>query len=107
MITREVLHDKIRETIELGGTQILLQGGMNPHLSLDYYIDLLTDIKANFDIHIHGFSPPEIAYISDSASISIHEVIERLKAAGLSSIPGGGAEILSDEIRQKVSPINA
>ncbi len=104
VITREVLHDKIRETIELGGTQILLQGGMNPHLSLDYYIDLLTDIKANFDIHIHGFSPPEIAYISDSASISIHEVIERLKAAGLSSIPGGGAEILSDEIRQKVSP---
>ena len=104
VITREALHDKIRETIELGGTQILLQGGMNPHLPFDYYIDLLTDIKANFDIHIHGFSPPEVAYIAHSASLSIREVIERLKAVGLSSIPGGGAEILCDEIREKVSP---
>lgn len=104
VIDRETLHEKIRETISLGGTQILLQGGMNPNLSFDYYIEMLQDIKAHFDIHIHGFSPPEIAYMADISSFSIHEVIERLMEAGLGSIPGGGAEILSDEIRKRVSP---
>ncbi len=104
VISRESLHDKIRETMELGGTQILLQGGMNPNLTLGYYVDLLKDIKENFEIHIHGFSPPEISYIAQISSLSIEEVIRCFKEAGLASIPGGGAEILSDEIRKKVSP---
>ncbi len=104
VISRESLHEKIQETLDLGGTQILLQGGMNPNLPLAYYIDLLQDIKANFKIHIHGFSPPEIAYIAEKSSLSIESVVSRFREAGLDSIPGGGAEILCDEVRQKVSP---
>lgn len=104
VISRESLHEKIQETIDLGGTQILLQGGMNPNLSLDYYIDLLKDIKANFKIHIHGFSPPEITYIAEKSSLSIETVVSRFQQAGLDSIPGGGAEILCDDVRQRVSP---
>ena len=104
VITREVLKDKIAETIALGGTQILLQGGMHPELSLDYYTDLLTFIKERFDIHVHGFSPPEISFIAEKSGLSIAETITRLRKAGLDSIPGGGAEILCDEVRKKVSP---
>ncbi len=104
IISKKDLFEKIQETINLGGTQILLQGGMNPNLEIDYYIDLLTDIKDNFDIHIHGFSPPEIDYIAKKSSLTIAQTILVLKKAGLSSIPGGGAEILCDDIRQKVSP---
>ena len=104
LISRNILHDKIQETLDLGGTQILLQGGMNPYLELDYYVELLRDIKENFDIHIHGFSPPEIVFIAEKSSLPIKETIKILKEAGLGSIPGGGAEILCDEIRQKVSP---
>ncbi len=104
VISKESLYEKIKETIELGGTQILLQGGMNPDLDLDYYIDLLDYIKQNFDIHVHGFSPPEIWQLAQKSSMSVKETISALKASGLDSIPGGGAEILCDEIRQKVSP---
>ncbi|SLM30138.1 FO synthase subunit 2 [Desulfamplus magnetovallimortis] len=104
VIPRESLHHKIRETIDLGGTQILLQGGMNPNLDFSYYLDLLRDIKENFRIHIHGFSPPEIAHMAKISSMSIRSVITELKKAGLDSIPGGGAEILCDDIRKKVSP---
>jgi cyclic dehypoxanthinyl futalosine synthase len=104
VISKTDLYKKIKETIDLGGTQILLQGGMNPDLEIDYYIDLLEYIKNNFDIHIHGFSPPEIDFIAKKSSMSISQTISALKTAGLASIPGGGAEILCDEIRQKVSP---
>ncbi len=126
IISKESLYEKIKETIELGGTQILLQGGMNPALNLDYYVDLLQYIKKNFDIHVHGFSPPEIWWLTQNSqfketsksiknsssttaysskrSLSVKELISILKDAGLDSIPGGGAEILSDEIRQKISP---
>jgi cyclic dehypoxanthinyl futalosine synthase len=104
VISKKDLAEKIQETLDLGGTQILLQGGMNPDLNLDYYIDLLSFIKTEFDIHIHGFSPPEINFIAENACLSIAKTISVLKHAGLSSIPGGGAEILCDEIRQKVSP---
>ncbi|MBU0463143.1 MAG: dehypoxanthine futalosine cyclase [Proteobacteria bacterium] len=104
IISKQDLFDKIQETLDLGGTQILLQGGMHPGLDLDYYIDLLTYIKENFDIHIHGFSPPEIDFIAKKTSLSIAQTLSILKKAGLSSIPGGGAEILCDDIRKKVSP---
>ncbi len=104
VISREDLHRKIQETLELGGTQILLQGGMHPDLNIDYYTDLLHDIHAHFDIHIHGFSPPEIAYLSQKSALSIRRTLKRLKDAGLNSIPGGGAEILVDEVREQVSP---
>ncbi len=68
VLSKESLHKKIKETIKLKGTQILLQGGMNPALTLDYYIDLLKYIKTNFNIHIHGFSPPEICFIAEKSS---------------------------------------
>lgn len=104
VLTKEELREKIDETIALGGTQILLQGGMNPDLGLDYYVDLLSFIKENYEIHIHGFSPPEVSWLSSKSGISVKQVIEKLMDSGLDSIPGGGAEILVDEIRSQVSP---
>ena len=104
VISKEELKEKIEETLALGGTQILLQGGIHPTLDLDYYLDLLKYIKENFPIHIHGFSPPEIVFLSKKSSLSLSDTINKLIDAGLDSIPGGGAEILVDEIREKISP---
>lgn len=104
LLSKEELFKKIKETIDLGGTQILLQGGLHPELGIDYYISLLKSIKENFSIHIHGFSPPEVCHISEKAGLTLKETIEVLKSAGLDSIPGGGAEILSDRVRKKISP---
>lgn len=104
VLTDEELYGKIRETIGLGGTQILLQGGIHPKLGIDYYIRLLKGIKREFNISVHGFSPPEICYIADSSDLTVREAIKLLKSAGLDSIPGGGAEILSDRVRKKLSP---
>ncbi len=104
ILSREELGEKIQETLDLGGTQILLQGGMHPDLDLDFYVDMLSFIKDTYDIHIHGFSPPEIDFIAQKSGLSIAETISTLREAGLASIPGGGAEILCDEIREKASP---
>lgn len=104
VLSKRKLFNKIRETIEQGGTQILMQGGLHPDLDLDYYIDLLRSIKEKFPIHVHGFSPPEVTYIAGTSGLSIKETILALKNAGLDSIPGGGAEILSDRVREQVSP---
>lgn len=104
IISKEDLRNKIEETIALGGTQILLQGGMHPDLDLYYYTDLLRFIKDNFKIHVHGFSPTEIVYISQISGLPIEDTLKTLIAAGLDSIPGGGAEILVDEVRRKISP---
>lgn len=104
IISKQELKDKIQETIDLGGTQILLQGGMHPDLEIDFYVDMLVFIRKHFDIHIHGFSPPEIDFIAKKSNLSLAKTISILKKAGLASIPGGGAEILDDQIRQKVSP---
>ncbi|MCP3868210.1 MAG: CofH family radical SAM protein, partial [Gammaproteobacteria bacterium] len=94
----------IEETLALGGTQILLQGGMHPDLELDYYLNLLSFIKTNFPVHIHAFSPPEICFLAEESGKSLNDIIRALMQAGLDSIPGGGAEILVDEIRRKISP---
>jgi cyclic dehypoxanthinyl futalosine synthase len=104
VLSFEELDRKIRETLALGGTQILLQGGLNPQLSLGYYEDLLRWIKKNYRIHIHGFSPPEINYLARISDLSIKEVLQALVHAGLGSIPGGGAEVLSDRVRKLISP---
>jgi cyclic dehypoxanthinyl futalosine synthase len=99
------LKRKIEETLELGGTAILLQGGLHPHLDIGYYEELLTFIKSEFpQLHIHGFSAPELVHISRVSGISVEETIRRLKSAGLGSIPGGGAEILVDSVRRAISP---
>ena len=100
----EEIGKKIEETIALGGTQILMQGGHPPDLPLEWYEDMLRYIKANHPIHIHAFSPPEIVHFAKISGLSTAQVIERLRAAGLDSIPGGGAEILVDAVRSKVSP---
>ena len=104
ILTKRKLFNKIRETIKQGGTQILMQGGLHPDLNLDYYVDLLKSIKQKFPIHMHAFSPPEISYIADKAGFTIKKTLKILQEAGLDSIPGGGAEILSDRVREQVSP---
>ncbi len=90
---------KITELLAAGGIQILLQGGLHPDLRLDWYEEMLRWIKLNFPVHIHGFSPPEIVFFAKLNKMTLAEVIRRLRAAGLGSIPGGGAEILSDRLR--------
>lgn len=104
ILSKREIFKKIKETLNQGGTQILLQGGLNPNLDIDYYINLLSEVKKNFNINIHGFSPPEIAYIANRSSLTIRETLRVLKEAGLDSIPGGGAEILSDRVRRVLSP---
>lgn len=103
-LSEAVLFEKLQETIKAGGTQVLLQGGLNPVLGLDYYINLLQFIKRNFDIVIHSFSPAEILHIANKEGLSVVDTLTKLKAAGLDSLPGGGAEILVDAVRQRVSP---
>ncbi|HOE95282.1 MAG TPA: cyclic dehypoxanthinyl futalosine synthase [Candidatus Sumerlaeota bacterium] len=103
--TREELRQKIEETFEAGGSQILMQGGLNPELDLAWYEDLLRWMKQEFPgLHIHAFSPTEISFFRDHFGLRLEEVLRRLRAAGLDSIPGGGAEILSDRVRRKISP---
>jgi len=104
VLDRPVLLDKIRETVELGGDQILMQGGLNPELSFDWYLDLLRDIKAHFpQVNIHGFSPPEIHFFAKKFRMSLVEVLSQLKEAGLGSLPGGGGEILADRVRKEIT----
>ncbi len=104
LLPKEELFKKIQETVDLGGTQILLQGGHHPDLPLSYYEEMLRAIKETFPIHIHAFSPPEIVHFSKLNGTDISTVICRLRNAGLDSIPGGGAEILVDRVRRSVSP---
>lgn len=104
ILKKDDIFKKIQETVDLGGTQILLQGGLNPDIEFDYYLNLLSAIKEKFNIHVHAFSPPEIYYLADTNNITVKEAILLLKDAGLDSIPGGGAEILVDRVRNKISP---
>jgi cyclic dehypoxanthinyl futalosine synthase len=105
VLSRDELARKFQETVDLGGVQILLQGGLNPNLPLTWYEDLFRWMKANFPLAIHGLSPEEVRYIAEIENLPIRTVVERLIAAGLDSIPGGGAEILDDEIRHAISPL--
>ncbi|MEW6738534.1 MAG: radical SAM protein [Nitrospirota bacterium] len=104
LLSMDDLFKKIDETVSLGGTQILLQGGIHPELGLDYYTNLLKSIKDRYSINIHGFSPPEVNYLAERHDITIRETLLILRQAGLDSIPGGGAEILSDRVREVLSP---
>ncbi len=97
------LGEKIEETLRLGGTQILLQGGLHPDKPLEFYEEMLRFIKG-YPIHVHGFSPPEICHFATLAGLPVAEVLVRLRRAGLDSIPGGGAEILADRVRQESAP---
>ncbi|HEX3654622.1 MAG TPA: cyclic dehypoxanthinyl futalosine synthase [Pirellulales bacterium] len=104
VLPRDVLLQKIEETVALGGDQILMQGGMHPTLGLEWYEDLLQAIKARFpQVNVHGFSPPEIHAFTKVNKLPLRTVLERLKAAGLGSLPGGGAEILVDRVRGEIT----
>ncbi len=103
-ISKEAMARKIRELKSLGGVQVLLQGGHHPYLKLDWYEDMLRFMKS-FDIHVHGYSPSEIRHFATLNKLSVREVLERLRAAGLDSIPGGGGEILVDRVRGIISPL--
>ena len=103
VLPREVIFDKIQETIDLGGTGLLFQGGLHPELKIEWYEDLLRAIKAKFNIWCHCFSAPEITNIAEVSGLSLRDTIARLRDAGLDSIPGGGAEILDDEVRHRIS----
>ena len=105
VLPEHVIWKKIDETIELGGTGILMQGGVHPDLKIEYYENLLRGIKSRYKIHCHCFSPPEILNIARVSKLTVREVFERLRAAGLDSMPGGGGEILDDEIRDRISPL--
>ena len=104
ILDRQVLLQKIEETVAIGGDQILLQGGMHPTLPLEWYEELLRDIKSHFpSVNVHGFSPPEIFHLTKVAKRPLEEILERLAAAGLGSLPGGGGEILVDRVRSAMT----
>ena len=104
LLTYDDILEKVRETVEAGGTQVMIQGGLYPDLGLEYYERMLSIIKSKYDITIHSFTATEIQHFARQAGISILDCLKRLQAAGLDSLPGGGAEILVDEIRRRVSP---
>lgn len=95
---------KVRELVDAGGTQLLIQGGLNPSLGLDYITAVFRAIKQHFDVQIHSLSPPEIAGLAEKEGLSVRETLGILRSAGLDSLPGGGAEILVDRVRRQVSP---
>ncbi len=107
VLSFEQIGRKIDECKEIGGVQILFQGGHNPYIPFEWYLDLLHYIKANHRIHIHGFSPSEVVFFAERFRMEVPEVIRQLREAGLDSIPGGGGEILVDRIRQRVAPKKA
>jgi len=104
---KEVIFDKIQETLDLGGTGILMQGGLHPELKIEWYEDLLRSIKQRFNIWCHCFSAPEIMNIAKVSGLSLYDTLARLKDAGLDSLPGGGAEILDDEVRRRISRLKS
>jgi cyclic dehypoxanthinyl futalosine synthase len=108
VITHDEIDQKIEETIALGGTQILMQGGHHPKLSMQWYLDLLAHIKERFpSVNIHGFSPSEFIHFRDTFDLPLEEIISQFRQAGLGSIPGGGGEILVDRVRKRISPLKA
>lgn len=104
LLTEKEILKRIEEAIEQGATQIMLQGGLRPDLDLDFFTGLLKKIKATFAVTVHSFSPPEIFHMAMVSGLSIRSVLQRLIDAGLDSLPGGGAEILVDEVRDRISP---
>jgi cyclic dehypoxanthinyl futalosine synthase len=104
LLPKPVIFKKIEETLAIGGTGLLMQGGHHPDLGIDYYEDLFSSIKARYPIHLHVLSPSEIQHIARRSKLSVPETLTRLRDAGLDSIPGGGAEILVDRVRDIIAP---
>jgi cyclic dehypoxanthinyl futalosine synthase len=104
LLPKPVIFKKIEETLAIGGTGVLMQGGHHPDLGIDYYEDLFRSIKSRYKIHLHALSPPEIQHIARRSKMTIWEALSRLRDAGLDSIPGGGGEILVDRVRKIIAP---
>jgi cyclic dehypoxanthinyl futalosine synthase len=104
LLTEEDVHRKIEETLALGGTAIMMQGGLHPDLDIRWFERVFRGIKAHYPIHIHSLSPPEIVHIAKMSDLGVEETLRRLRAAGLDSLPGGGAEVLVDRVRLEISP---
>jgi cyclic dehypoxanthinyl futalosine synthase len=104
LLPKPVIYKKIEETLAIGGTGLLMQGGHHPDLGIDYYEDLFRSIKARYKIHLHALSPPEIQHIARRSKLTVPETLTRLRDAGLDSVPGGGAEILVDRVRRIIAP---
>jgi len=104
LLPKPIIFKKIEETLALGGTGLLMQGGHHPDLGIDYYEDLFRSIKARYPIHLHALSPPEVQHIARRSKLTIPATLSRLRDAGLDSLPGGGGEILVDRVRQIISP---
>lgn len=105
MLSDDEILKKIEELVTIGGTQVLFQGGINPFLDLNYYINIFKKIKSNFSVHIHSLSPVEVDYIAQKAGLTLCDTIKILKEAGLDSIPGAGAEILVERVRKIIAPL--
>ena len=104
LLPKPVIFKKIEETLAIGGTGVLMQGGHHPDLGIDYYEDLFSSIKQRYKIHLHALSPPEIQHIARRSKLTVWETLSRLRDAGLDSIPGGGGEILVDRVREIIAP---
>jgi len=104
LLPKPVIFKKIEETLAIGGTGVLMQGGHHPDLGIDYYEDLFRSIKARYPIHLHALSPPEIQHIARRSKLTVPATLSRLRDAGLDSIPGGGGEILVDRVRDVIAP---
>ena len=108
VITHDEMDRKIEETLALGGTQILMQGGHHPRLTKQWYLDLLSHIRAKFpQVNVHGFSPSELIAFQDFFNEPVEKILRDFTAAGLGSLPGGGGEILVDRVRKRISPLKA
>jgi cyclic dehypoxanthinyl futalosine synthase len=104
LLPKSVIYKKVEETLSIGGTGVLMQGGHHPDLGIDYYEDLFRSLKERYPIHLHALSPPEIQHIARRSKLTVPATLTRLRDAGLDSIPGGGAEILVDRVRDVIAP---
>jgi cyclic dehypoxanthinyl futalosine synthase len=104
LLPKPVIFKKIEETLALGGTGVLMQGGHHPDLGIEYYEDLFRSIKERYKIHLHALSPPEVQHISRRSKLDIPATLTRLRDAGLDSLPGGGGEVLVDRVRDIIAP---
>ncbi len=104
LLSRDEIFRKIEETLALGGTAIMMQGGLSPDLDICWFEQVFGDIKARYPIHLHCLSPPEVAHVAAQSGLTTAETLRRLQAAGLDSLPGGGAEVLVDRVRGEISP---
>jgi FO synthase subunit 2 len=104
LLSMDTILKKVEEGVNIGASEICIQGGLHPELSVDYYCTLVDTIKSHFDVHIHAFSPMEIYHAASNSNMSVDEVLKELKRAGLDSMPGTAAEILNDRVREKICP---